>query len=1191
MWATLLAFLVGGLVVGVRKPGEDAARPETIGEKEVGVANRHLGAGDPLSPLRDFTTTDVQAPIPWRKEYDQLLSQHDIEHLLVTVPDPVDSRFGFVFDQLMGVIQRAMEQNDYVFDRAWLPWELDKKKLKDKEALPVHLSLDLGGIFSRAPARDPAQQRNYRDNYPGMLLFRYVGRDLCKCKLYIVYLIGENPTSGIDKRVLTASLELIQGNRSQCAQRFRIVGPYFTGSQTALKAVLNAWRKHDEESSFQIISGSASAVDREQLLPDKKETKGTATFHATLIPSTQVLWATLHYLAKRDESRSDDRTFTAPAEPVAFLIEANTRFGHAVQKGLEQPESRFLILPFPLHIAGVEASFDKEQRQREEQQGMPRVDPLIPRLGKPPGPDADLIPPQDSATTAAVNGKVLTNILSIIAAKQLRYVGIVASDPRDVIFLASSLREHCPGIQIFISGAELLFSHPDFSYYLKGAIVGSTYPLLSANQRWTKTEEDRSRLVFASQSAQGYYNAILAQLGNSRDLIEYRPPLFEERAAEASELDRPPIWITMIGQNGDPVPLQYFTRYEHKDYLWAPPVQEARAAAGKHVELRSPGAAMLALLAVCLVTFVALGYAFDRPSPQPFWWEATPRKQRSPAFAWGMVYRTVCLGSLALLLWPIMSLCAIYYKQGEWSDWRTWWLPLPLTLLGTVGLALLFPFFREMRWFARSQRIWAGIALALLLLLSWTYMAYVRGSPNSWETLSFHRAVHFSSGVSLLLPLFFLCALFFFWAFFQMKGSADLHDFAVLTPYPPPGSSAELRIFAGVRARGQDLLEQWRSPWQFACQHRVRLMILACVLVVGVGRLWLLFLPIVEGAFWTGLFFCGFSCGAILVALDLVRFVALWSLLKNLFHEITLIRMMGAFNRLPAKVTSVFRGHFFPSRARRSQLEVLCHQLGLLQQETQHLLGEDARSLQGRSSGAAAGPDLIEVWRSTHLLQPVARELTALAESTASRVPGAPGRPPWNQFSKVSQSLLIRLAHFWPKRPVEEAFGAKVPADAPRQATATSAPPAAAAAPPPAAPLGRLARWVELAEGAVAIQVVIYISQFFVQLRNLAWSMIVCSVLLLLALTSYPFHPERLLLYTALALIGAVVAAILYVLVHANTDELVSRIAGTTPNRFTLDSGFISSVFTYIVPAVSIVAFQLSGTFRFLLEPILRILK
>jgi hypothetical protein len=58
-----------------------------------------------------------------------------------------------------------------------------------------------------------------------------------------------------------------------------------------------------------------------------------------------------------------------------------------------------------------------------------------------------------------------------------------------------------------------------------------------------------------------------------------------------------------------------------------------------------------------------------------------------------------------------------------------------------------------------------------------------------------------------------------------------------------------------------------------------------------------------------------------------------------------------------------------------------------------------------------------------------------------------------------------------------------------------------------------------------------------------------------------------------------------------NRDELVSRISRTTPGKFSLDSGFLASFFTYIVPAVGVLAAQLSGSFRWLLEPLLRVMK
>src|SRR5262249_36952732 len=135
---------------------------------------------------------------------------------------------------------------------------------------------------------------------------------------------------------------------------------------------------------------------------------------------------------------------------------------------------------------------------------------------------------------------------------------------RDQIFLASAIRENCPAVQIFIVGSDLLLTHPDHNAFLKGTVVGSTYPLFPENQRWTGPPAGEqkdgemglsSRRVFASNSAQGCYNAILALMQKNGRMVEYRSPLFDCKSS-----DHPPIWVSMIGQDGELVPLQVFTR-------------------------------------------------------------------------------------------------------------------------------------------------------------------------------------------------------------------------------------------------------------------------------------------------------------------------------------------------------------------------------------------------------------------------------------------------------------------------------------------------------------------------------------------------------------------------------------------------------------------------------------------------------
>jgi hypothetical protein len=797
-------------------------------------------------------------------------------------------------------------------------------------------------------------------------------------------------------------------------------------------------------------------------------------------------------------------------------------------------------------------------------------------------------------------------------------------------------------------------------------------------------------------------------LEKADEMLEYRAPEFKD--TNKGEAVRPPIWITMIGQNGDLVPLQLFTNYETDDhYVWPPP-NAAPAGEIKKMEQPFPGTAFLALTAVCVLALLMFYYAFRRLSPQLFW--PLPEGHEEGFFWSGMALRCVCFLALGILLLPVAHLCGIQLKNGGRYGGGTWWLSVPFVLgffyLGLVGPALLLlylpvkdaaGFFGRHRWkaviacavvlgaalvawhpwevllflpvfllglvgpallsplvprpapssvpppaeapsptptpaagnetlapggqatgvpasssFWQRRGVWAGGALVVSVdLLVWR----LSEPPNSWEAFFFYRSLHFASGVSLLLPLSFLCAVFFCWALFQMKGRYDCYCFEVPSPYPDPETEKRFPILKEVWKVGQALTNEVSGLIVFAKGNLVWLVILLLLTVVGSWQLWFRFLPTVEGCYWTLVFFYGFTVGGFLVAFNLLRLLALWGSLKNLCHEITLIPMMGAFSRLPAKLTSIFGGSLGPPRPRLSHLRVPIHQLRLLGQETKCLLHEDGQLQAARPSDGTAisGGDAVRL--SAADLERVNESLQQFEDVLASQFPelalaeeggGDVLRTDQSdedrsldlrkQLSDRSQMLLDLLRRFWARRPVDEAFGAadsktssKLHETAPAAPHTGDVSRAESPGEEPAVGRARFARWVELAEGFVATQVVIYISQFFVQLRSLVWSMVICSTLLLLAVTSYPFQPQRFILFTMLALTGAVVAAILYVLYMINRDELVSRIARTTPNRFTPDIGFFSSIFTYIVPVVSVVALQVFGAFRFMLEPILRVLR
>jgi hypothetical protein len=97
--------------------------------------------------------------------------------------------------------------------------------------------------------------------------------------------------------------------------------------------------------------------------------------------------------------------------------------------------------------------------------------------------------------------------------------------------------------------------------------------------------------------------------------------------------------------------------------------------------------------------------------------------------------------------------------------------------------------------------------------------------------------------------------------------------------------------------------------------------------------------------------------------------------------------------------------------------------------------------------------------------------------------------------------------------------------------------------------------------------------------------------LLLFAVTSYQFYPEKLLLMGLLILSGVGLLGVLYVLIEMNRNDVVGKVSKGPSGKMSFDTGILGSVFTYIVPTVGVLAAQLSGSFRLALEPLLRVLK
>ena len=179
-------------------------------------------------------------------------SGYKLRFFVALVPDPIDSYPPFSFDIALDAIQQGFGSSLYQPDRLWLPWALETGKPQG------------------------ASERLYRVA-PGIQLFRHAGGELA-----VVFLVGESPKTGIQKRAFDAALRIASDLREITTPKnpeVSILGPSFSGSAESLSLAIATWNSQSPQSlDFKIASGSATAPGLEKQL---------ANFCRTVVPDRE----------------------------------------------------------------------------------------------------------------------------------------------------------------------------------------------------------------------------------------------------------------------------------------------------------------------------------------------------------------------------------------------------------------------------------------------------------------------------------------------------------------------------------------------------------------------------------------------------------------------------------------------------------------------------------------------------------------------------------------------------------------------------------------------------------------------------------------------------------------------------------------------------------------------------------------
>jgi hypothetical protein len=462
----------------------------------------------------------------------------EVGALIATVPDPIDSGLGYLFDTTLqairlGVEARVESHTSLYRDLSWLPWQ-----------------------DSDDPEANQRLSEGCRQQLPGLVLFRGAAG---VPSLTALLLVGETASTGVHRGAMMRALEIadVLTRNSSGASRnaTAILGPTFSGSAASLRATLQRWslRAHGHR-KVTIVTGSATGGSlRSSLVSDGSPnawfSNGQVEFWSTTVREAELQCRYLHRIAPG----VDKGIKPAFVDSVALLHESGTEFGSTltgqgpvtgdakVQQGCLL--SAGVDVSFPAQISAVRDAYEAMDR------GTAAKDPLARRTTldislrgqrRPLGIDAEPAPMTTFARDIA-----LSRALSAVADSTIRHVVIQATDVADAIFLARKVRDVAPDVRLAFLKSDVLLLHRDYRSMLEGSLVVTPYPFLGASD-FAAPVQPRTQRGFENSLAEGIFNATLVLRGaKPSELREYVAP---QGGANL------PIWVATIG-NGRFVPL------------------------------------------------------------------------------------------------------------------------------------------------------------------------------------------------------------------------------------------------------------------------------------------------------------------------------------------------------------------------------------------------------------------------------------------------------------------------------------------------------------------------------------------------------------------------------------------------------------------------------------------------------------
>jgi hypothetical protein len=1084
---------------------------------------------------------------------------YELDFLVALVPDPIDSQMPAAFDQALDGIQKGLANvhvdgaqgllNRFAhgpdsWDEAHLssfPWLLDRNWLPWTEST--------------------GEERLYR-RAPGLMLFRKLDPSSVPPlrRLTGVFLVGETPKRGIQQEAFAQALRLIVALRGTDQTRpLRIVGPSYSGSAESLRLALLHSRSAGAKMPIEIVTGSATAPGLEDVFADPG--LGDVEFYRAVLPDSVLQAEALRELhdamgwnlCKLALITESDTTYGQGLERERIVHALAGNAPAAAAPGACSPAAQdglgdALVLHFPSHLSAIrsasEAATAKRPAAPADQVGVqsPKTDLDLSLAEE--GTPADRVP-ELSPLTAADNEQAIANLLEAISREGIGYVGILASDVRDRLFLADRIRRFAPDVTLFTLDADLLFAHRQVQASMNDMVVLSTFQLFTeggVGLHGTDLDANHRR-QFTSEFEEGIFHAVRA--------LNDPTPLRQQVAAT-----RDPVlgWIS-VTSNGSLWPVlsveikrAQLPRRQNPPFtssilaLDDPDSADLTGPGGKRkrdqpLSSRTDLGLLLSILALC-----GLAYGLRRAALEP----------AITVEAGGQVESTRALLCFGLTVLALAGGLVLVLEAMEYFAFPAGWAaryglkldPYPVAMKGPeqwLCLLALLPSYLFLVWNlavawgparldARGERGrglfrllgWLAAAAAVVAL-TW-FALLVWAIPGEIEYFELRSRV-FSSGLSPVISLGWLVAGLSVWALLELKRRSLIAWQQVDWPLADSWDPALRGSGAAADRLGRLICRTAPTGRRFGIAVLVPV---AAALVL----MWRNVQPLGETQAYARFFLLVLLFAMVLGGIACLRFYQAWQLLRTLLLRVEQTPLLARFPALQPEVgwkpLQSF-GWRWPG-------------FNLLVLSTRRLLGLVRPDR----------PPLLEGATETYVEQ-LSR---LLAQSLDS---GGSAQEKLSSRRRLEQLLCAA------SREVKTGGG------------------------------GQSGGGGEAGvESFLALRLIAYVRYIFSHLRSFVIGGLFPLLLLLFAVTSYAFEPKRLLSFGLLG--GLLVSVIVTLAVFAAMDRnaVLSRIAGNEVGEIKFDRAFFGNLLTYgIVPLLGLLATQVPEASQLLndwLKPLLRII-